>query len=110
MHVTLWLIGESRLNSSFVGSCQDFLAMYVNYIYDYQEQTSDQPDNQLSEPQVINYLQEALRDDKDLNKLASQGNAARLRRKGGDESWKVHQSTRRPRHSDRSIQSKEERF
>ena len=41
----------------------------MGYIYDYQEQTTDQPENQLSEPQVINYLQEAVRDDKDLNQL-----------------------------------------
>ena len=41
----------------------------MSYIYDYQEQTSDRPENQLSEPQVINYLQEAVRDDKDLNQL-----------------------------------------
>ena len=66
-HVTLRLIGESHLNSSFVGLRQDFLLMYINYIYDYQEQTSDQPENQLAEPRVINYLQEAVRDDKDLN-------------------------------------------
>ena len=41
----------------------------MSYIYDYQEQTTDRPENQLSEPQVINYLQEAVRDDKDLNQL-----------------------------------------
>ena len=43
--------------------------MHVNYICDYQEQTSERPENQLAEPQVINYLQEAVRDDKDLNHL-----------------------------------------
>jgi hypothetical protein len=43
--------------------------MYVNYIYDCQEQTSDRPENQPAEPQVINYLQEAVRDDNDLNHL-----------------------------------------
>ena len=67
--MTLRLIGDSRLNSSFVGERQDVLVKYVGYIYDYQEQTSDRPENQLSEPQVINYLQEAVRDDKDLNQL-----------------------------------------
>ena len=68
-HATLRLIGDTRLNASFVGQRQDFLSKYVSYIYDYQEQTTDRPENQLSEPQVINYLQEAVRDDKDLNQL-----------------------------------------
>jgi hypothetical protein len=68
-HATLLLIGSTRLNSSFIGSREDFPAMYVNYIYDYQEQTADRTENQLAEPQVLNYLQEAVRDDNDLNGL-----------------------------------------
>ena len=68
-HATLRLIGDTCLNTSFVGQRQDFLSKYVSYTYDYQEQTTDRPENQLSESQVINYLQEAVRDDKDLNQL-----------------------------------------
>jgi hypothetical protein len=43
--------------------------MCINCIYDCQEQTVDQPENQLADPQVLNYLQEAVRDDNDLNSL-----------------------------------------
>ena len=46
--------------------------MYVNYMCDCQEQTADRAENQLAEPQVLNYLQEAVRDDKDLNHMRHQ--------------------------------------
>jgi hypothetical protein len=43
--------------------------MNVNYIYNFQEQTTDRPEHQLAESQVLNYLQEAVRYDKHLNHL-----------------------------------------
>jgi hypothetical protein len=62
-------ITSMKLNTNFVGSGQDFLAVYTNYLYDYQEQTTNCPDTQLAEPQTLNYLQEAVSNDTELNHL-----------------------------------------
>jgi hypothetical protein len=62
-------MGVTKLDAGFFGTRQDFLAVHSALLHDYQEQTINQPDTQLVEPQMLNCLQEAVRSDGELNRL-----------------------------------------
>jgi hypothetical protein len=80
-HVVHKKLLSMKLNSEFRG--QEFLAVYSETMYNYLEQTHGRADAQMSQPQTLSYLQEAVSMDSELNQLRHTKMIRRSQGKGG---------------------------
>ena len=68
-HVLHKELMSMKLNKEFHGSQQESLAAYSDSMYNYLEQTHGREDAQMSQPQLLTYLQEVVSMDSELNQL-----------------------------------------